>query len=144
MKFLSPLLYFATTVGVFIASLRLLLWWEHTIGLEAVWRRGDMEALWITVIVSLVAYALINLVIVSLEKTPTYRIIDHIRITALLYPLVFLFFVWLPFAFPMPQSDAHGYAMMAVLFIASVIGIITNALFLKISNRRKNSTSDGS
>ena len=139
-KSISPFIYLFTAIIVCIASVLSLSWWERNVGLRTLWRVGDIDTVLISTSISSILFLVTNLFIRNFEKSPSFTKNDHFRITFFLYPILLLIIVWLPFALPLPSTDAHGYGLAAVLFIVCLIGVAINALFIWWASKRRESS----
>ncbi len=137
-KIITPVLYAACFVPVFIVTICILVTLEQTIGrLSNIFRVGVLEALLTLLVIGSILFWWANRLISRGEKLHKPKKIDHLRQSSCYYfasLYILSFFI---------QNGINGGLGEGYLFFALAISlwaIIINAVFLYRQNKANNST----
>lgn len=130
-RILSPLLYAAAVAAVLLGMIAAMAALERHVGLHTVWRTGDVELAIVGALLGGAAFPVATAVLTRLESVdrPGYR--DHLRHSALLYPVVALSCAWLLATRP---SLGRGlqWGLVATATMMAVFAALVNAATLKV------------
>ncbi|KKU81423.1 MAG: hypothetical protein UY07_C0018G0017 [Parcubacteria group bacterium GW2011_GWA1_47_8] len=133
-KIISPLIYIAFLIPIFIGTIFLLAIVEKKIGFSFGYS-GHAEMLVFILILSTLLWPA-NHIMIKFEKLQKPEILDHFR-QAVLYYVLIIFAVMFFLRFDYGTGFGLGDAYMLMILMISVSAVVINALFLFGQHVRK-------
>lgn len=130
-RILSPVLYATVVAAVFIGMIAAVAWLERHVGLQTIWRTGDVDLAIVGALLGGAAFPVATIALTRLEllDRPGYR--DHLRHSALLYPVVALSCAWLVATRP-ELGRGLQWGLVATATILAIFAALVNAATLKV------------